>query len=155
MHIAKSNQKPVKEANLWQSWIIAEKLWILLGQIRFFSKETFISNRSLKILLETKEELLIEIQKSGSNNLLEAIKKPEQEIINLLENILTNQNEKERKKLTDMCMRWDFITEEEKKIQLESIKEILNDLNHFSEHIKDKKIQERIKQFDKRLKSLS
>lgn len=154
MHITEWYDKSIETNNLWQQWNIAEKVWIFLGQIRFLSKDPSINNESLKILLKTKEELLLEIKKSGSNNLLEAIKKPEQEIINLLESILTNQNEKERKKLTDICMRWDFLAEEEKEIQLESVKEILNDLNHFSDHIKDKKIQERIKYFNKRLNSL-
>ena len=154
MKIIKWPNTWVETTNLWQPGIIAKKVWAFLGQIRFLSKEDSISNKGLKILLQTREELLSEIQKSWSNNLLEVIKKPEQEIMNLLKNMLTNQNEKERKKLTDICMRWDFLTEEEKQTQLENIKEILNDLNHFSEHIKDKDIQERINFFNKRLKLL-
>lgn len=153
MKLSKWQDKLI-DNDLWQAWIIAEKVWIFLGQIRFLSKETNISNESLKILLQTKEELLSEIQKSWSKNLIYAIKKPEQEIIKLLKDMLINQDQKKRRELTNLCMRRDFFSDEQKKIELENIKNILNDLDHLSEHIKDEKLLNKIESFKKYLKSM-
>jgi len=149
MNIVRWHNKPVNKDNLWQAWIIAEKAGIFLGQIRFINKEPFLSNESLKMLIQTKEEIFTEFQVSGSENLLEALKDTKKEIVYLLEAVLTNQDQKERKKLINLSMKWDFLTKEQKKIELINIKTILNDLDHFSKHRKDEKSQQRIENFKK------
>lgn len=125
--------------------IIAEKIGQLLGEVRFFSEDDIPSTERIKTIIKTKEELIDEISKSGSQNLFEGRKNGAQKEINLLlEEILTTQKNTKREKLKKIAITRDNLTLQQKKEQFEEIKEIINDLHLFSDHLRDEK-------FDKKL----
>lgn len=125
--------------------IIAEKIGQLLGEVRFFSEDDIPSTERIKTIIKTKEELIDEISKSGSQNLFEGRKKGAQKEINLLlEGILTTQKNTKREKLRKIAITRDNLTPQQKEKQFEEIKEMLNELHLFSNHLRDEK-------FDKKL----
>ncbi len=141
MKLHKSNEKDTFS----KGKAIADQIWNLLWEVRFLSKETTPSNDRLKTLLQSKEELMMEVKKTKSNNLLEVRKNwPEKEIAYRLEDILTTKNNQERDKLTKLTNNRNQLKEEEKKIALQIIKKILDDFSFFSKHIKNEDISRKV-----------
>ena len=133
--------------------IIAEKIGQLLGEVRFFSEDDIPSTERIKTIIKTKEELIDEISKSGSQNLFEGRKNGAQKEINLLlEEILTTQKNTKREKLKKIAITRDNLTLQQKKEQFEEIKEIINDLHLFSDHLRDEKFDKKLDWFKKYIK---